>query len=378
MSNVAHDDALIRAVYRCCSGHRQWADALDEVGAQFDAQHVMLQVLTRDGERLRGLQKYCGSNHEEALYKAIKGEDNPRLDEQRFLNRAMDKVVDDDDLFDARDRHRIRDFRQRLALVNLGTFIGGLTHLDGDYYLGVALHRSLDDTRAFSGGERDRLVRLIPHLAQSVLLDTQIRASTSRDAVLSEHARLSPFAMLVCGADARVRWMNHRAAQLMPGLHRDSALDQPLLTAWRSAQTNELRRLVSAQVTDAKAPTYLVLEGPSGRIFHVAILAPNLEHCPDGVLITMSCPEWTAEVPLGALQTLFGLTESESLLARDLAGGATVEAHSRERSISVGTTRWYLKQVLAKTGAARQQDLVRLLLSSSASQMQLVKAIDRR
>ena len=59
---------------------------------------------------------------------------------------------------------------------------------------------------------------------------------------------------------------------------------------------------------------------------------------------------------------LLGLTAAESRLAVLLGQGRSVRDIARELDRSENTVRWTLKNVLSKTGAARQADLVRLLL----------------
>ena len=121
-------------------------------------------------------------------------------------------------------------------------------------------------------------------------------------------------------------------------------------------KTERLRRQIAAHAWQIDQTAYLVLEGTSGPV-HVAIQAMGSAHDPASVLLTRSSPARVAEIPMTALQSLFGLTDAESRLARDPSAGRTLETHARGRSISMGTARWYLKQVLAETGAARQQVL---------------------
>lgn len=59
----------------------------------------------------------------------------------------------------------------------------------------------------------------------------------------------------------------------------------------------------------------------------------------------------------------FGLTAAEARLANALASGSSIEQYAATFSISVATARTQLRAVLKKTGADRQQTLVRMLAS---------------
>ena len=63
------------------------------------------------------------------------------------------------------------------------------------------------------------------------------------------------------------------------------------------------------------------------------------------------------------LATLFGLTPAEARIAHSLLLGSSLEEAAAISGIAVGTARNYLKKVFLKTGATRQSDVVRMILS---------------
>lgn len=63
------------------------------------------------------------------------------------------------------------------------------------------------------------------------------------------------------------------------------------------------------------------------------------------------------------LMELYGFTAAEARLAKELVQGTTVEAYAHNFHISVATVRTQLRQVLAKSGHARQQALIAHLAS---------------
>lgn len=72
-------------------------------------------------------------------------------------------------------------------------------------------------------------------------------------------------------------------------------------------------------------------------------------------------------IPAHTLTRLFGLTPAESLLASELARGISLEEAATHLGISRNTARSQLQSVFTKTGANRQGELVRLVLSSAAA-----------
>ena len=66
-------------------------------------------------------------------------------------------------------------------------------------------------------------------------------------------------------------------------------------------------------------------------------------------------------VPEELLRTAFGLTPAEARLAARMAGGESLDDAAEALGIAKNTARNQLKAVLAKTGTARQGELVALL-----------------
>lgn len=72
-----------------------------------------------------------------------------------------------------------------------------------------------------------------------------------------------------------------------------------------------------------------------------------------------ACPKSRGEL----LKMLWGLTATEARLADLLLEGLETREAAERMSITIETARFHLKRVLAKTGARRQSELVRLMLS---------------
>jgi DNA-binding CsgD family transcriptional regulator len=135
----------------------------------------------------------------------------------------------------------------------------------------------------------------------------------------------------------------------------------------RSAPESEalIAELGQAQRAGERAVRYLRL-GQGEQALHIAIQAAA---DPATLVLVLTEARGIGELPTEALTRMFGLTPTEARLLGALATGSTVEQYAQQRGVSIGTARVQLKQVQAKTGASRQSDLVRLVLSSAAAHL---------
>ena len=77
------------------------------------------------------------------------------------------------------------------------------------------------------------------------------------------------------------------------------------------------------------------------------------------------------------LESLFGLTHTEAKVASLLAGGASISQIMSTMGIGLCTARTHLSRVLNKTGAARQAQLVRIILRGPTS-LRLPRDVEHR
>jgi DNA-binding CsgD family transcriptional regulator len=84
------------------------------------------------------------------------------------------------------------------------------------------------------------------------------------------------------------------------------------------------------------------------------------------IAVIIGDPEFDLQPNFDVLRQLFGLTPRESVVAAMVMNGHGSSDIVRELRISANTARGYLKSVMSKTGARRQCELMRVLLSSPA------------
>jgi DNA-binding CsgD family transcriptional regulator len=78
--------------------------------------------------------------------------------------------------------------------------------------------------------------------------------------------------------------------------------------------------------------------------------------------IFVSDPNRSRQPDQRLLQALYGLTRAESRVAAVVAEGLPVDAAAHRLGLTLGTTRWYIKQLRAKTGTSTHAQLTRALV----------------
>jgi pimeloyl-ACP methyl ester carboxylesterase/DNA-binding CsgD family transcriptional regulator len=168
--------------------------------------------------------------------------------------------------------------------------------------------------------------------------------------------------MLVDGKGA-VIWCNGASAQLL-GISPGARIDDlaPHLHDPRLGR-RLLADIAAAPAGDVSANRLLRLDLDMGTLYLLARPITDREG-QSLILIEPLLGEWTPEMER-LLGSAFALTEAESAVAAGLAEGLTPAEVAKRRAVSVLTVRTQIKSLLAKTGAAGQTDLVRLLMSVS-------------
>ncbi|MDR7149750.1 DNA-binding CsgD family transcriptional regulator/PAS domain-containing protein [Hydrogenophaga palleronii] len=360
-------DELLVDLYASAAQPERWTQSMDRLCSITGAQSAVVQAFRFEQGRAQVFWSAQDSRTRDTTSvqsPELASGDNPRMDQHRVL-RGLDRVASDDLLFDPEDEARPR-LQQRLATLGLGRFMGTLQDVGRGVYLGLALHRSVDDATNFGDEHVNRLADLAPHLGQAFLLTDQLQVSVQRDERLCRLMDSLCFGIVLCNVEGRVQWANQQALAMLERnptlslrgdhLHGRTAADtQALLTALSGARRAGQQRV-----------GYLRLGEDADQVLHVAI-RPGDD--PAALMLVISRAAQPLDLPALALESLFGLTPTEARLLGAIATGSTVEEYAQLRGVSVGTARMQLKQIQAKTGQRRQADLVRLVLSSAAAHL---------
>ena len=343
----------------------RWRQTLDEVCTETGAVSAVLQGMRLDSDRATTEWMAHDSCVDMEAYEAtVSDAGNPRLEAKRFLKVTCGRgVVEDDRLFEPDEQPIRGQFNERMLRLGFGRFVGALTPLGNDRYVTLSLHRRPGDASDFSPRALDRLMGLMPHLAQAVSLSQSVALNRSASALLHGHLESWPCAMVVCDVRGNVSWLNQRATLALHSGGELRCQHRQLRAMPGQAQQRLARALKEA--AESQAPSFAAFDTSSDRL-HMAVQPLD----PDGLLlVTLTRDDVPGRIPVEALKVLFDLTEAEARLASALVAGSTVEQYAQHRGVTVGTARYQLSQVLVKTGSRRQADLVRRVLCSAAAQL---------
>lgn len=198
-------------------------------------------------------------------------------------------------------------------------------------------------------------------LARALSLTARLRGAESGDTVAA--LELAGVAAAVVSSEGRLRAANDHFVKRLGDrmIERPSGLRfaDRFLQAQFAETLRELRisvgvRSIAVAATDDHPPCVihlLPLKRGARDVFGW-----------DGVLMLLA-EAANASVPnADLLRLLFDLTPAEARLTRLLVEGCTLSEAARTLAITEATGRVHLRRVFAKTGVARQAELVRLLL----------------
>jgi DNA-binding CsgD family transcriptional regulator/PAS domain-containing protein len=224
----------------------------------------------------------------------------------------------------------------------------------------------------FSNEQRDRAQHVVPHLQRLTRL---LRTTDGwRTAARQGEEALNALdqGVLLLDAQGEVLFSNQRAQSLLRaqdclGLKKGrlcaiSVAGQLLLgaTMARVMQTGlpeSLRLFATSAQADAPVPHCLTVT----RLARDEHLPAHALHARAELLVLVSVPQAQRSVTAHQLMQLFTLTHAEARLAHALARGWSVDEYAKVQGLGLPTVRTQVRSVLDKTGAARQQDLVRML-----------------
>jgi DNA-binding CsgD family transcriptional regulator len=171
------------------------------------------------------------------------------------------------------------------------------------------------------------------------------------------------FGVMLLDADGQVLEMNRFARDLI-----DGGVGLRVHDGKPGAVDNRADGCINALLAGsrAEAVTTLTLAPPSVAAPVGLALTAMSWPTGNGRLLFLTCPERAVDQRLRLLVERFGFTPVEVELARGLLQGFDLRRAGAAASLSYETSRWYLKQLFAKTDTHRQADLVRLLLATKA------------
>jgi DNA-binding CsgD family transcriptional regulator len=214
----------------------------------------------------------------------------------------------------------------------------------------------------FERASADRLDKLRPHLARSVLISARLQLERARVAgealavvgvpalVFNESGKVLAANSLIEAMTGYVRWLAFDRVSL-----KDTSADRLLRDAIAMVDSGSGSGVRSFPVRHADAETTMV-----AHVIPIRLSARDIFlRC--AAVLAMTPVAAPQAPPVELVQALFDLTPAEARVARSLASGKTVEDIAADGGVSLSTVRTHVRGVLAKTGCDRQAEVVALL-----------------
>jgi DNA-binding CsgD family transcriptional regulator len=287
-------------------------------------------------------------------------ERNPRM-ERLILNRHSG-FIREIDMFTSEEMDHDPTFQELLRPRGFGWAVGSVVQVPSGDMLAFSIERRFDDGPV-EDHHLPKLNVLRPHLARAALMSARLHLERARGMAESLNTMGLPSAVLL--GDGKViatspLFENIRGQVIARAFGRlalaDTAANALLSEALATLNSSECR-LTARSIpvpSDGENEAMIVHLVPVRRSAH-DIFGP-------AICILVVTPLGSSQtLPDDLLNGLFDLSPAEIRAANGVLRGKTIDDLAGELGLSRETIRTQVKAVLAKTGTARQSDLVSLL-----------------
>jgi len=203
---------------------------------------------------------------------------------------------------------------------------------------------------------------LSQHQRRSASIAAHLGGAAISASNLAEFLDQFPFALLVVDATQHPVYRNARARELLDA----GVLDVDPAGRLRSSNGSEHIAVLLDRALGMRTPARwgaALLDDSDGRRLHAWAAPLESSRAPgDEPLAAVTVFDTTLQPSYawGVLETLYGLTRTETCLINQLLKGRTLEEYCASRFVTINTARSHLKSIYRKTGTNRQSELIRL------------------
>jgi DNA-binding CsgD family transcriptional regulator len=349
---------LLDAIYEAAAIPEKWPEVLDSLARMTGAAGTVL--LTTDPKTLRWTSS---ESTRQLVVEFLEGhwhERNSRI--ERLVLHRHRGFVREVDMFTAAEIDHDPTFTELLRPRNFGWAVGTIVQSPSNDMLAFSIERRFADG-PIEDHHIPRLNALRPHLARAALMSARLRLERAQGMAESLTVMGLPSAVLL--GDGRVvatsplfeniggQIVSRAFGRLaLADTGADYLLSEAIVSL--SSPRYELGAKSIAVPSDAENEAFVVHLIPVRRSAHDVFGSAM------GILVVT--PLGSAEtLPEDLLNGLFDLSPAEVRAANGIIQGKTIEELAANFGLSRETIRSQVKAVLAKTGTARQADLVSLL-----------------
>lgn len=276
-------------------------------------------------------------------------------------------VVTSDDLLPRREFLESEFFRDYLRYQGIYDLCAGVLH-DGSEpsvpCVHVAIYRSIDQP-PFGADDKARLSSIIGHMREATRIGFLFSAQKRRLDIMEHAVEMIAPAFLLLDASGRVVFTNSLAQTILDradgialaagGFLQVSSAQQAKLTKLQQSISGAGMLRISR--TSCKSDYWIVRVAMP---IH-ADQPPDVRRPVVGLMIHDSGA--VGEIDADTFARAHGLTPAEGRLLSMLAEHTALPSIARELGISINTARSQLRAVMEKTGAHRQAELVKMLMT---------------
>jgi DNA-binding CsgD family transcriptional regulator len=351
------DAQLIDRIYESCFAPETWPDVLDEIGRIAETTGASLFVSKDDV-----LHWVASPEPRERAERFVKEGllRRGQLIAKLFALRIPGFLIDVE-FFTPEELDREPIYRELWRPQGVGWGMGTAIPIPTGENVTFVLSRRME-RGPFERASADRLDKLRPHLARSVLISARLQLERARVAgealaalgvpalVFNESGKVLAANPLIEALTGFVRWRAFDRVSF-----KDKGADQLLRDAVATIDSEGRPEVRSFPARDAETEATMV-----AHVIPIRLSARDIFlRCFAVLALTpMARPQ---APPVELVQSLFDLTPAEARVARSLASGKTVETIATESGVSRNTVRTHVAHVLAKTGCERQAEVVALL-----------------
>lgn len=256
------------------------------------------------------------------------------------------------DLFDAlflfldQNKDLVKESADQKQLISSQTWISALNSFSGSKV-------NIDDNN-------DRDINILKHFQQALtIIHTINKHETLKETIENILQRL-PIGIILFSSDMEIISHNQISQNLFPNLHSFNSLDFLIEKDknWVIERIRDLKKPINAQ----ESYSTLLESNPEENVA-AFIFATNAVNRNYFALLLSNIKDLSSIDP-AFLSKTYKLTPTEIDISKLLAQGLNIKNISDEKYKSEATIRTHVKNILRKTGAQKQSELIRILSSS--------------
>jgi DNA-binding CsgD family transcriptional regulator/PAS domain-containing protein len=362
------EDRLVDGIYAAALDARLWPTVLEAVSDRIGALQACLTRLSHVDSDGEGIVSRIDPAAVQAFYEYYRTRNVfTMVDDVSAWKRGWrPTVVTTADVMPVDDYYRTEYFNDFMRPQDAGATLHVRLELDESTSAAIAFGRSIRKSE-FTPEAMETAQRLQPHLIRAYKMARLLATGPGVSTDLSRTLETTGQAVLIVDHDMALRHANPAAERLLRGGSGLTVLNGRV-TAAESDGAKRLAQLVAQATAHSErsgGALSLLRPGHLPLALRVAPLAGEAMPIfarPRMALICATDLEAEIPAPEAELRSLFGLTPAEARLAAAVFEGLSLPEAADRFGISVNTTRFQLARVFDKTGAARQADLVKLMM----------------